>query len=65
MAYAFCSPVQKGHNGATVCGLEDRHFIELLSIYQLLINLLRSTRQYGFPPQQFNDGSGSGMSNRW
>ena len=61
----FCFPVQKGHNGTTVCGLEDRHFIESLSTYQLHLNPLRSTRQYGFPPQQFNDGSGSGMSNGW
>ena len=65
LAQAFCFPVQKGHNGTTVCGLEDGHFIESLSTYQLFLNLLRSTRQYGFLPQQFNDGSGSGMSNRW
>ena len=57
--------MQKGSNGTTVCGLEDRHFIESLSTYQLHLNPLRSTRQYGFPPQQFNDGSGSGMSNGW
>ena len=65
LAWAFCFPVQKGPHGTTVCGLEDGHFIESLSTYQLLLNLLKSTRQYGFPPQQFNDGSGSGMSNRW
>ena len=65
LAWAFCFPVQKGHHGTTVCGLEDGCFIASLSTYQLLLNLLKSTRQYGFPPQQFNDGSGSGMSNRW
>ena len=37
----------------------------VMSTFQLLLNLLRGTRQYGFPPQQLNDGSGSGMSNRW
>ena len=57
--------MQKGQHGTTVSGLEDRHFIESLSTFQLLLNPLKSTRQYGFPPQQFNDGSGSGMSNRW
>ena len=47
------------------CAKEDGHFIKSLSTFQLLLNPLRSTRQYGFPPQQFDDGSGSGMSNRW
>ena len=65
LALAFCFPVQRGCNGTTVCGLEDGHFIESLSTYQLLLNPLRSIRQYGFPTQQFNDGSGSGMSNGW
>ena len=37
----------------------------VMSTFQLLLNPLRSTRQYGFPPQQFNDWPRSGMSNRW
>ena len=56
--------MEKGHHGITVCGLEDGYFIESLSIYQLLLKTLKSTGQYGFPPQQFNDGPGSGMSNQ-
>ena len=28
---SFLIPVQKGHHGTTVCGLEDGHFIESLS----------------------------------
>ena len=50
--------MQKGQHGTTVCGLEDGHFIESLSTFQLLLNPLKSSRQYGFPPQQFNEGSG-------
>ena len=65
LALVFCFPVEKACHGTTACGLEDGCFIESLSTYQLLLNPLKSTRQYGFPPQQFSDGSGSGMSNRW
>ena len=35
LVWAFCFPVQKGRHGTTVCGLEDGHFIESLSTYQL------------------------------
>ena len=61
----FVFSMQKGCHGTIVGSLEDGHFIESLSTYQLFLNPLKSTRQYGFPPQQFNDGSGSGMTNRW
>ena len=45
LAYTFCFPVQKGHHGTTVCGLEDGHFIEPLSTKPIvLLNLLKSIR---------------------
>ena len=41
----FLIPVQKGHHGTTVCGLEDGHFTESLSTKPVvLLNLLKSTR---------------------
>ena len=56
--------MRKGHHGTTVCGLEDGHFIESLSTKPIVcLNPLKSTRQYGFPPQQLNERSGSGKSN--
>ena len=59
-------PVQKGHHVTTVCGLEDRHFIESPSTKPVVcLKPLKSTRQYGFPPQQFNERSGSGKSDGW
>ena len=63
---SFFFPVQKDHHDTTMCGLEDRHFIDLLSTKPVvLLNLLKSTRQYGFPPQQLNERSGPGKSNGW
>ena len=48
----------------TVHGLEDGHFIESLSTKPIVsLNPLKSTRQYGFPPQQLNERSGSDKSN--
>ena len=42
---SLCFPVQKGHHGTTVCGLEDGHFIELLSTKPIVcLNLLKSSR---------------------
>ena len=42
---SFMIPVQKGHHGTTVCGLEYGCFIESLSTKPfVLLNLLKSTR---------------------
>ena len=42
---SFLIPLQKGHHGTTVCGLEDGHFIESLSTKPfVLLNPLKSTR---------------------
>ena len=49
-----------------VCCLEDGHLIHSLSTKPIVwLNPLKSTRQYGFPSQQFNERSASGKSNRW
>ena len=58
--------MQKGHHGTTVCGLEDGQYIESFSTKPIvLLNPLKITRQYGFPPQQLNERLGSGKSNGW
>ena len=42
---SFWIPVQKGHHGTTVCGLEDGCFIESLSTKPIVsLNPLKSTR---------------------
>ena len=63
---SFLIPVQKSCHGNTVCGLEDGHLNESLSTKPVVsLNLLKSTRQYGFPSQELNERSGSGKSNGW